>query len=65
MKKITKMIIKTHKKNKNSNIKMIPNKNQRFSEEELKIIQEFYKRAPSLPSPPSFNYYIAPPSIPS
>ena len=44
---------------------MIPNKNQRFSEEELKIIQEFYKRAPSLPSPPSFNYYIAPPSIPS
>ena len=34
-----------------------PNKNQRFTEEGLKIIQEFYKRAPPLLASPQPNYY--------
>lgn len=31
---------------------------QRFTEEGLKIIQEFYKRAPPLLSPPQYNMYM-------
>jgi SAC3/GANP family len=43
----------------------LPNKRQRFTEEELKIIQEFYKRAPSMPSIPQYNYYANQSVIPA
>jgi hypothetical protein len=43
----------------------LPSKRQRFTEEELKIIQEFYKRAPPQMSPSSqFNYFFPQPMQP-
>lgn len=39
----------------------IPTKRQRFTEEELKIIQEFYKRAPTqIPNQNQFGYFFPP-----
>ena len=40
-------------------------KSQRFTPEELKIIQEFYKRAPPILNVPQFDYYMNPSAPPA